>query len=323
MKRAKKSKNKWRLCLLPLLAALVAVAAQWLPDRQVEANWSLETVPEFSGEPYVVLAGGQPDFSEEDLTTDTFETYSPLDALGRCGVAYANVCPEIMPTEERGEIGMVKPSGWHTVKYDCVDGKYLYNRCHLIGYQLAGENANECNLITGTRYLNVKGMLPFEDQVADYVRETGNHVLYRVTPVYDGMDLVAKGVQMEAMSVEDRGAGVCFNVYVYNAQPGVTIDYATGESWLTEEVPAEEETLQTTPEENRLLSLEEGGEKTGGTTPEEPEGESYILNNRSMRFHLPSCSGAADIKESNRAAYTGDRENLIAQAYVPCGQCKP
>ena len=236
MKRAKKSKNKWRLCLLPLLAALVAVAAQWLPDRQVEANWSLETVPECSGEPYVVLAGGQPDFSEEDLTTDTFETYSPLYALGRCGVAYANVCPEIMPTEERGAIGMVKPSGWHTVRYDgLVDGKYLYNRCHLIGYQLAGENANERNLITGTRYLNVVGMLPFEDEVADYVRETGNHALYRVTPVFRGMELVARGVQLEAWSVEDGGAGVCFNVYCYNVQPGVEIDYATGESCLAEE----------------------------------------------------------------------------------------
>ena len=331
MKRAKKHAKKWRLLWLPLLAALAAVAAQWLPAWQTEDVWRLETVPEFSGEPYVVLAGGQPDFSEEDLTTETFEIYSPLDTLVRCGVAYANISPETMPAEERGEIGMVKPSGWHTVKYDCVDGKYLFNRCHLIGYQLAGENANECNLITGTRYLYVKGMLPFEDQVADYVKKTGNHVLYRVTPIYDGTDLVAKGVQMEAMSVEDRGEGVCFNVYVYNAQPGITIDYATGESWLTEEA----ETPQNTPEENSPVpeeSLvsgetpvlpEEDGEKTDETIQEAPAGETYILNTRSMRFHLPSCSGAADIKESNRATYTGDREDLIAQGYVPCGQCRP
>lgn len=335
MKRAKKSAKKWRLLLLPLLAALAAVAAQWLPARQVEVAWSPETVPEFSGEPYVALASGQPDFSEEDLTTETFEIYSPLDALGRCGVAYANISPETMPTEERGEIGMVKPSGWHTVKYDCVDGKYLYNRCHLIGYQLAGENANECNLITGTRYLNVKGMLPFEDQVANYVKETDNHVLYRVTPIYDGLDLVAKGVQMEAMSVEDRGEGVCFNVYVYNAQPGIAIDYATGESWLTEEALPEAESPQNTLEENSPVPEEDlvsdaipalpekGGETTGETTQEAAEGETYILNNRSMRFHLPSCSGAADIKDANRAAYTGDREELIARGYVPCGQCKP
>ncbi|MET0016373.1 DNA/RNA non-specific endonuclease [Oscillibacter sp.] len=170
-----------------------------------------------------------------------FETYSPLDSLGRCSVAYANVCTETMPTEERSEIGQIKPSGWYTVKYDNVDGKYLYNRCHLIGYQLTAENANEKNLITGTQYLNVEGMLPFENMVADYVKETSNHVLYRVTPVFEGNSLVASGVLMEAESVEDKGAGVCFNVYCYNNQPGVTIDFATGESWLTESGTAKTE----------------------------------------------------------------------------------
>lgn len=188
-------------------------------------------IPEYSGEPYVVLQDNWPDFDAGDLTTEAFETYSELDELGRCGVAYANICLEIMPTEPRGEIGQVKPTGWHTVKYDCVEGKYLYNRCHLIGYQLAGENANRQNLITGTRYLNVTGMLPFENMVDDYVEETENHVLYRVTPVFAGDNLVASGVQMEAFSVEDDGEGVCFNVFVYNVQPGVGIDYATGESW--------------------------------------------------------------------------------------------
>ena len=152
-------------------------------------------------------------------------------------MAYANVCQELMPTEERGSIGMVKPSGWQMAKYDCVDGKYLYNRCHLIGYQLAGENANERNLITGTRYLNVTGMLPFENQVADFVEETGYHVLYRVTPIFEGLELVARGVEMEAWSVEDGGEGVCFHVFVYNIQPGVVIDYATGESHLEEDTP--------------------------------------------------------------------------------------
>jgi DNA-entry nuclease len=194
---------------------------------------TLDNLPAYSGDPYIELYNNQPEFSQEELTTTAFETYSPLDSLGRCGVAYANICQEIMPTEPRGEIGMIKPSGWHTVKYDCVDGKYLYNRCHLIGYQLAGENANEYNLITGTRYLNVTGMLPFENQVADYVKSTDGHVLYRVTPVFDGGDLVAQGVQMEALSVEDDT--VSFNVFVYNVQPGVEIDYATGESWLAEE----------------------------------------------------------------------------------------
>ena len=194
----------------------------------------LDDIPEFSGTPYVVINDNIPYFGIGDYTTTSFEFYSELDALGRCGVAYACIGKDIMPTEERESIGQVKPSGWHTVKYDCVNGKYLYNRCHLIGFQLAGENANEKNLITGTRYFNVEGMLPFEDMVADYVRETNNHVLYRVTPIYTGDNLVANGVLMEAYSIEDNGDGVCFNVYVYNNQPGVTIDYASGESWLSE-----------------------------------------------------------------------------------------
>ena len=191
---------------------------------------SLEDVPAYSGEPYVEINGNEPDFSSSDLTEEAFETYSALDSLGRCGTAYANVGVELMPTEDRGDIGQVKPSGWQTVKYDCVDGKYLYNRCHLIGWQLTAENANKQNLITGTRYLNIEGMLPFENMVADYVKETGNHVLYRVTPVFEGSNLVASGVQMEAWSVEDDGEGICFNVYCYNVQPGVEIDYASGES---------------------------------------------------------------------------------------------
>lgn len=193
---------------------------------------SLDSIPAYDGKAYVAVNDNVPFFTDSELTTDAFEYYSELDSLGRCGVTYANVCKEIMPTEERGKIGMVKPSGWHTVKYDIVDGKYLYNRCHLIGYQLSGENANTRNLITGTRYLNVEGMLPFENMVADYVKETGNHVLYRVTPMFEGNNLVANGVLMEAKSVEDNGAGILFNVYCYNVQPGVMIDYATGDSSL-------------------------------------------------------------------------------------------
>lgn len=190
---------------------------------------SAET-PEYSGKPYVEINGNQPEFAERDKTEKSFERYSEMDSLGRCGVAYANIGRDLMPTEERGSIGKVKPAGWHTVKYDIVDGKYLYNRCHLLGYQLTAENANEKNLITGTRYMNVDGMLPFENMVADYVKETGNHVLYRVAPVYEGRHLLAKGVQMEAYSVEDEGDGICFNVFVYNVQPGIYIDYATGDS---------------------------------------------------------------------------------------------
>mgnify|MGYP000027207218 CR=1 FL=1 len=192
-----------------------------------EKNIQLDSIPEYSGKPYVVINDNQPFFTDADLTEEPFESYSDLDELGRCGVAYANICIDLMPTEERGSISQVKPTGWHTVKYDCVDGKYLYNRCHLIGWQLT---ANKQNLITGTRYLNIEGMLPFENMVADYVKETGNHVLYRVTPVFEGSNLVASGVQMEAWSVEDDGEGICFNVYCYNVQPGVEIDYASGES---------------------------------------------------------------------------------------------
>lgn len=196
---------------------------------------SLEDIPAYSGQPYIVLNNNIPYFTEEDKTTASFELYGDLDELGRCTIAYANVGTDLMPTEKRGSISSVKPSGWHSVQYDHVDGKSLYNRCHLIGFQLTGENANKKNLITGTRYLNVDGMLPFENMIADYVKETNNHVLYRVTPIFQSNYLVADGVQMEAWSVEDEGDGVCFHVFAYNVQPGVEIDYATGESWLTSE----------------------------------------------------------------------------------------
>lgn len=199
-------------------------------EARQEASFSLQEIPEYTGEPYVVLNGNWPDFSEEDKVEESFEFYSELDELGRCGPACANVGSDLMPTEKRGDIGGIKPTGWQTARYDIVDGNYLYNRCHLIGYQLTAENANEKNLITGTRYMNVEGMLPFEDMVADYVKETGFHVLYRVTPVFDGEDRLARGVRMEAWSVEDEGEGICFHVFVYNVQPGIEIDYATGEN---------------------------------------------------------------------------------------------
>ena len=201
-----------------------------LPEYIGEGAESIEEIPEFSDAAYVAVNGNVPFFLPEEITDESFEYYSELDDLGRCGVTMACIGIDIMPTEDRGEIGNVKPTGWQSVKYDCVEGKYLYNRCHLIGFQLAGENANKRNLITGTRYLNIEGMLPFENLVADYVQETKNHVLYRVTPLFDGDDLVAQGVLMEGWSVEDEGEGVQFCVYAYNAQPGITIDYATGES---------------------------------------------------------------------------------------------
>lgn len=243
-KRGSGTRNR-RLLALLMIAAVVGLTALslhlsgslTLDNLLVELGLkapdtvTIADIPEYSGEPYAILNENQPNFDWEDLTLEPFETYSELDYLGRCGAAYANVCLDIMPTVPREEIGQVKPSGWQTVKYDCVDGKYLYNRCHLIGYQLSGENANEKNLITGTRYMNVDGMLPFENMVDGYVEETENHVLYRVTPVFHENDLVARGVQMEAFSVEDEGEGICFNIFVYNVQPGIVIDYATGDSW--------------------------------------------------------------------------------------------
>ena len=287
------------LLCLALLCALLCGCEGLLPQAPQSPSYTLEEVPEYAGAPYVILNDNIPDFPEEDMTASSFESYSPLDALGRCGTAYANVGEDLMPTEERGSIGQVKPSGWHTVRYDCVDGQYLYNRCHLIGYQLTGENANEENLITGTRYMNVEGMLPFEDAVAEYVEDTGCHVLYRVTPVYEGDDLVAEGVVMEAWSVEDDGAGVCFCVYVYNVQPGVEIDYATGESWLAEEEPPAE-------------------------TASSGAGEAhYVLNTSSMKFHLPDCSGVSTMNPDNRRDYTGSRQALLDQRYSPCGSCNP
>lgn len=195
-------------------------------------SYDIENLPEYDGNSYVIVNDNNPYFKEEEYTTDSFEKYSELDSLGRCGVAYANISKELMPTEKRGSIGSIKPSGWHTVKYDHIDGKYLYNRCHLIGYQLTGENANEKNLITCTRSMNTKGMLQFENMVTKYIKDTGNHVLYRITPVFEGNNLVATGVEMEAYSVEDNGKGIKFNVFVYNIEDGIIIDYKTGDSKL-------------------------------------------------------------------------------------------
>ena len=263
------------------------------PQASAEAEDVIESIPAYHGEPYVVLNDNQPDFDLDDFTMESFESYSDLDYLGRCGVAYANIGLDLMPTEDRESIYEVKPTGWQSVRYDFVDGESLYNRCHLIAFQLAGENANERNLITGTRYMNTEGMLFFEEMVGDYVRDTGNHVLYRVTPIFEGTNLVASGVQMEAISVEDEGEGICFNIYAYNVQPGVTIDYATGDNRLDESAFENSETRQ------------------------------YVLNTGSHKFHLPSCTGARDMKAENRQEYTGTREILIMQGYKPCGNCNP
>lgn len=198
----------------------------------IQSSSSLENIPEFDSSPYISINNNEPNFTKEELSTNSFEKYSELDSLGRCGTAFANLSIDTMPSanEERESISKIEPSGWLNKKYEIVDGGYLYNRCHLIGYQLSAENANEKNLITGTRYMNTEGMLPFENKVTEYIKETRNHVLYKVSPIYDGNNLIASGVQMEAKSVEDDGKGICFNIYCYNVQPGIEINYKTGDS---------------------------------------------------------------------------------------------
>ncbi len=265
-------------------------------DSETASVISLKDIPLYSESPYVAINDNQPSFEKDEYTTKAFETYAELDHLGRCGVTFACVGIETMPTEERGSIGQVKPTGWVTAKYDFVDGKYLYNRCHLIGFQLTGENANTSNLITGTRYMNTQGMLPFENMVADYVKETENHVLYRVTPIFDGDNLVASGVQMEAWSVEDEGEGICFNVYCYNVQPGVVIDYATGKSQLDDRAPTNEE--------------------------DDVNSSQYILNTSSKKIHAPTCSGAKNMNEKNRKLIKGTQvEQYLNKGYEYCGSC--
>lgn len=259
---------------------------------------SLSDIPEYSDSPYIVLNDNIPNFTENELAViDSFEEYTALDSLGRCGTAYACIGIDLMPTEERGDISDVYPSGWMQAQYDGVDGGYLYNRCHLIGHQLSGEDANERNLITGTRYMNTEGMLPFENMVADYVKETNNHVLYRVTPVFEGNNLVASGVQIEAYSLEDNGEGVCFNIYAFNVQPGITINYLTGASNETKAPSQSQDTFS--------------------------ESSTYILNTNTHKFHYPDCSSVDRMSERNKEEFTGSRDEVISMGYEPCGNCNP
>ncbi len=263
-------------------------------------NYDLSNIPDYDGKAYVELNGNVPEFSKSEKTySESFEEYGKLDSLGRCTYAVSCIGKDLMPTEKRGSIGSVKPSGWHISKYDFVDGKYLYNRCHLIGYQLTAENANERNLITGTRYLNVEGMLPFENDVADYIEITNNHVYYKVTPIFEGNNLVANGVQMQAYSVEDNGQGISFNVYCYNVQPGVAIDYATGD--------------------NQAVA----SSSITSTSSDVSDKKTYIVNTKTKKFHNPDCDGVKKMSSSNKKKYKGTRDSLISNGYSPCQKCNP
>lgn len=309
-----------------LFTLMFAMAVEYIPQPSSATNstaivtsenkekFSLSDVPKYKDQASVAVHENKPYFTKKEKeNTKSFENYHKLDKLGRCGVAYANVSPGTMPSEDRGAIGSVKPSGWHTVKYNgVIDGNYLYNRCHLIGYQLAGENANEKNLITGTRYLNVTGMLPFENQVADYIDENpNNHVLYRVTPEFEDNNLVASGVLMEASSVEDKGKGLSFCVYCYNVQPGIQIDYETGESSIDGTYSQAE-----TSESNK----EEFGETKSGKGDKK---ETYILNTNTKKFHKPDCSSVSSMSKSNWKQVKTMRSELIEEGYDPCKNCNP
>lgn len=302
---------------------------------------SLDAIPAYDGKAYVAVNNNEPFFTDSDMTTTAFENYSDLDSLGRCGVAYANICKDIMPTEKRGKIGMIKPSGWHTVKYDVIKDRYLYNRCHLIGYQLAGENANPKNLITGTRYLNVEGMLPFENLVADYVNNTGNHVLYRVTPMFSGSNLVANGVLIEAKSVEDNGGGILFNVYCYNVQPGVGINYENGDSWLDGTTP--QQSAQTDTPQNGGSQSSDGsqagasagdtgssgsitGSAASGSDTSPAENSVSDSSNSKTMVHI-TATGKKYHRAGCRTLKKSDTEVTLDEAksmgLSPCGICNP
>lgn len=299
---------------------------------------SLDAIPAYDGKAYVAVNNNEPFFTDSDMITTAFENYSDLDSLGRCGVAYANICKDIMPTEERGKIGMIKPSGWHTVKYDVIKDRYLYNRCHLIGYQLAGENANPKNLITGTRYLNVEGMLPFENLVADYVNNTGNHVLYRVTPMFSGSNLVANGVLIEAKSVEDNGGGILFNVYCYNVQPGVGINYENGDSWLDGTTPQKQSAQTDTPKnEGSQSSAGSGAGESGssgsttgsassGSDSSATENSAADSSNSETMVHI-TATGKKYHRAGCRTLKKSDTEVTLEEAksmgLSPCGICNP
>ncbi len=285
------------------------------PKVMHQGDLSLEDIPPYSGDGYVEINGGKAAFTDKEMTTEAYESYSDLDDLGRCGTAEACLGEELMPTGQRDNISYIHPSGWQSDKYDFIEGGNLYNRSHLIAYSLAGENANEKNLITGTRYLNADIMEPFESMTAHYIYATGNHVMYRVTPVFEGKNLIASGVHMMAKSVEDGGVGIDFNVYIYNVQPGVEIDYRTGENKLA---------TTGTWSGGESKDGDASGSKSDALKTQQADGEvTYIVNIRSGKFHTPECEGATDISASNRREYSGTRQELIDLGYEPCGSCKP
>ncbi len=285
-------------------------------QQSSSARATIADIPEYTGALCIDINDGQPGFTEDDVDRGSFMQFSELDFEGRCGEAFARIGPDTVSSEARGDISSVHPSGWVQRKYDFVNDGVLYNRCHLIAHQLCGENANEKNLITGTRTFNVAGMLYYEELVGDYVRATGNHVLYRVTPLFAANDLVARGVQMEAESIEDGGVAIRFNVFVYNVEPGVEIDYVTGESWESDATPqatSKGEATRTKASDNASLTSADAAS----------EQQDYILNVKNKKFHKPDCAAVSGMSSANKQEFSGARDELIGRGYTPCGQCKP
>ena len=328
----------------------------FIGDNNFDKNYiTLDDIPEYSGKPCIEIYYNTPLF--ENISDNAYENYGQLDELGRCTAAEACLSRELMPTEKRGSIGSIKPSGWRISKYDFIDGQYLFNRCHLIAFMLAGENDNALNLITGTRYMNTEGMLPYENEVCDYIKRTDNHVMYRVTPVYETDDPIAKGVVMEAYSVEDNGSGINFDIFAYNVQPGVKIDYKNGDNYAdesnifttetTEETTKEISTETSTETTTDITVFETSSEQTTENnnyhntenssginieelincekiTPDTPEESfEYILNIHTLKYHLPNCKSVGDIADKNKRGFNGDAEELKNNGFKPCGNCKP
>ena len=313
-----------------LLCIVILVSSLYGCKKKISVN----DIPDYSGSAYVEINGNEPYFTDDEITTEAFERYSELDPLGRCGAAFACIGVEIMPTEPRGEIANVTPTGWeyggisNNNVYDCVEDGYVYNRCHLIGFQLAGENDNEKNLITGTRYMNIVGMLPFENQIAEYVKSTNNHVMYRVTPIFKGLDYVAQGVLMEALSVEDNGSGISFCIFAYNVQPGITIDYFTGVNVASGQPLPEVDTSE--DDRNNQEASNSGSNSSNSSSSDssggaegDPSNYTYLVNTNSKKFHLPGKSCGERISEENRLYFLGTREEAIENGYSPCGICNP
>ena len=297
--------------------------------KHASSTLKLSQIPKYKvvKAPYIKVNGNKPTFKQSEIKTSSFEHYSKLDSKGRCGVAIASISKDIMPKSKRTSISEVHPSGWHSYRYSNVEGESLYNRCHLIAHQLTGENANEKNLITGTRYMNNEGMLPFENIVADYVHRTNNHVMYRVTPMYKNDDLVARGVHMEAYSVEDKGAGVSFNVYCYNVQPGVKITYADGTSsgkhMISSGWSNSPNINKNRNKNNSNRNYNNSSNRGNNNKGKKGKKQTYILSLGTKKFHYPSCPSVNQILPKNKGKFKGNRKTLINQGYAPCKNCNP